>query len=234
MLLSIVIPAYNESQNIEQTILVLREALQQAELESYELIVADDASTDGTAEIAGTLSAKIVPSGKRNIGATRNAGAAAAQGEYILFLDADTLVNRLLLEGLKRAMEKGVAGGGSRLIWSEPTHDFWGNLGMKGWVLISRIFRLPSGSFFFVRREAFEQTGGFDESYFISEEITLAKKLKRLGKVVILRETAATSPRKMRQFSRGEFARFILTSLLHPRHIMRNRNYLDIWYKRRP
>jgi len=126
MLLSIVIPAYNESQNIKQTILVLREALQQAELESYELIVADDASTDGTAEIAGTLSAKIVPSGKRNIGATRNAGAAAAQGEYILFLDADTLVNRLLLEGLKRAMEKGVAGGGSRLIWSEPTTIFGG------------------------------------------------------------------------------------------------------------
>ncbi|MEW6234922.1 MAG: glycosyltransferase [Candidatus Omnitrophota bacterium] len=234
MLLSIVIPAYNEIQNIERTILALREALKQAEWEPYELIVADDASTDGTAEIAEALGATIVPSGKRNIGATRNIGAAAARGEYILFLDADTLVDRRLMEGLKRAIEKGVAGGGSRLIWSEPVCDFLANLGMKSWVIVSRIFRIPSGSFFFVRREVFEKIGGFDEAYFISEEITLAKKLKRWGKVVILRETAATSPRKMRQFTRCEFARFVLSSLLHPRQIMRNRNYLDIWYKRRP
>jgi glycosyltransferase involved in cell wall biosynthesis len=232
MFLSLIIPAYNESKRIAHTIRTAQEALAQVPIESYEIVVADDDSTDDTAFLAEGLGARVVKSGKRNIGATRNAGAAAARGTHFLFVDADTLINPAVLRAMCRAFARGAAAGGAQLRWSGPA-PFGARFCLHAWNLISRVTRLPAGSFLFATREAFERSGGFNEELFITEELDLGRRLKKVGTLVILRETYLTSPRKTEEFSQLDHVRLFAKLLRNPQKTVRNQKLLDIWYIRR-
>lgn len=227
-----VIPAYNEAKRIRATLAALQLSLRESGLEDAEVIVADDSSTDETAALAREMGATVVHSGKRNIGGTRNVGAAVATGEYLLFLDADTLVSPALLGELRAHMERGVLGGGARIALSEPS-VWWAEWIVSLWNSYSRLSRTPAGSFFFMRREAFEKVGGFDERWYVSEELHLGKALKKLGKLVILREAAATSPRKAHEFTWREHLRFYWIGLRAPIRTLQDPEKLEIWYTRR-
>ena len=85
-MISIIIPAYNATQTIEGCIRALQ---RQATAEAIEIIVVDDASTDDTAAVAAAAGARVVSQGKLGKSGSRNAGARAAQGEILLFTDAD-------------------------------------------------------------------------------------------------------------------------------------------------
>ncbi|MGH8056792.1 MAG: glycosyltransferase, partial [Candidatus Entotheonellia bacterium] len=191
ILLSIVVPAYNEGRRIQATLGTARAALAELRLTRYEIIVADDASTDDTALLAAEEMARVVISGKRNIGATRNVGGAAARGRYLLFLDADTQLSADALAAMLQALERGAVGGGARLCWSEPT-SWPAKLILALWNGCSQLLHTPAGSFFFVRSDVFRKVGGFNEGYYIAEELVLARQLKRVGRLVILRTPIAT------------------------------------------
>src|SRR5436190_23873955 len=90
-LVSFVIPAWNEESVLGPTLEAVRVAARHL-AEPSEVIVADDSSTDQTAEIARQHGARVVTVQHRQISATRNAGAGAAQGDLLIFIDADTLV----------------------------------------------------------------------------------------------------------------------------------------------
>lgn len=90
-MISFVIPAHNEAALIGRTISALHESAR-AMGEPYEVIVADDASTDRTGAIAREHGARVVAVSFRRIAATRNAGAREATGELLFFVDADTVV----------------------------------------------------------------------------------------------------------------------------------------------
>lgn len=79
-MISLVIPAHNESRLLAGTLHALHEATR-AVAEPFEVIVVDDASDDGTAQIATDNGAKVLRVEHRHIAATRNAGAAAATGD---------------------------------------------------------------------------------------------------------------------------------------------------------
>jgi glycosyltransferase involved in cell wall biosynthesis len=87
-MLSFVIPAYNEELLLGRTLEAIRTAAA-ASCEPFETIVVDDASTDRTAAIAAEHGARVIPVHFRQISRTRNAGARAAAGEFLLFVDAD-------------------------------------------------------------------------------------------------------------------------------------------------
>ncbi len=92
MKISIVIPAFNEERLIEDTLASVREGM--AELSrrgiESELIVCDNNSTDRTAEIARAAGAKVVFEPVNQIARARNCGAAAAGGDWLIFVDADS------------------------------------------------------------------------------------------------------------------------------------------------
>lgn len=112
-MLSFIIPAYNGALLIGRTIQRVHDAARALGV-AYEIVVADDASTDRTPEIAAAGGARVVTVSNRQIAATRNAGARAAEGDRFIFVDADTVVSEGGVRGAHDAMVGGAAGGSSR------------------------------------------------------------------------------------------------------------------------
>ncbi|HJT45077.1 MAG TPA: glycosyltransferase, partial [Chthoniobacterales bacterium] len=88
-MLSFIVPAYNEEFELPSTLEAIRSA---ANGRAHEIIVADDASTDRTSAIGREAGAKVVFIDRRQIAAARNAGARAAGGDVLFFVDADTRI----------------------------------------------------------------------------------------------------------------------------------------------
>src|SRR5689334_5578335 len=112
-MISFVVPAYNEEHELSNTLAAIRQAAPGA-AQPYEIIVVDDASTDATPKIASDAGATVVAIKRRQIAASRNAGARCARGEYLFFIDADTRINRAHVTGGIAALKDGYAGGGAR------------------------------------------------------------------------------------------------------------------------
>ena len=229
--ISFIVPAYNEERLLGRTLNAIDQAAR-ALGQPVEVIVADDASTDRTAAIAQEHRAHLVSVKCRQIAATRNAGARAANGEMLVFVDADTIVTEAAVRAAIAAMRAGAVGGGCAV-------RFDGRLPPYGRVLAAvvnplyRAVRLASGCFLFCTREAFRATGGFDETLFAAEEIAMSQALRRQGRFVILRESVTTSGRKLRAHSGREFLGTLLRLALAGRKSVRRREGLDVWYGER-
>ena len=86
----------------------------------FEVIVVNDASTDRTAEVAAAAGARVVDANVRQISRSRNAGAAAARGDYLIFVDADTTVTDEVVRAAHDALEGGAVGGGCAIRFDDP------------------------------------------------------------------------------------------------------------------
>lgn len=234
MRLSIIIPAYNEEKEIGACLRSVREALDahSSALTAWEIIVTDNASTDRTAEIAREHGATVAVENIRQISRSRNAGAALATGDWLLFVDADSRLRASSLGELLTTLKQDThVGGGCRI---ELTDIPWrGRILLATWNLGSRALRIAAGSFLFCRADAFRETGGFSLELFAAEELDLTKKLKRWGRrrglrFVILRSYHASSGRKFHLYGRWEMAKFLLGAL-RPRRF-RDREKLAFFY----
>ena len=230
-MISFIVPAYNEEQCLAETI----DALHEAGLalgEAYEVLVADDWSTDKTAAIAVLHGAAIVSVACRQIAATRNAGAKAATGDYLIFVDADTVVNEEVVRGAVHAMRNGAVGGGAGLRFDEPTPLF-AQLSLRVVVQLFRATRMATGCFLFCTRSAFTAVGGFDERYYGAEEIVMSRALKRMGPFIILKQGVTTSARKIRTFSLMELLLFMTRMALRGTKALKQRKGMEFWYAER-
>ncbi len=227
--LSIVIPAYNEEALIGATLQAARDALIAAGLEDAEIIVADDASTDATAELAQRAGARVVTTSNRQIAATRNAGAREARGEFLLFLDADTLLPADTLRAGVNALRDGAVGCGVRLQFDQKP-GFVMRCVVWGIESTLRACRYAPGCCVFVRRDVFERVGGFPEEFYASEEIWLSRALKREGSFRMLQESVVTSARKMNYHSTGRILWMMVRVLLRGRGGVTSRDGLELWY----
>ena len=232
-MLSFVVPAYNEERLLGRTLASLHAAARTLGL-AYEIVVADDASTDATAAIAAARGARVVSVAHRHIAATRNSGARAAAGEWLVFVDADTVVDAVVLAAAVQALRDGTVGGGA-VVRFDGAVPLYARLLMPLVVFIFRRVRLAAGCFLFCTRAAFEAVGGFDERLFASEELTLSAALKTRGPFVVLSEVVVTSGRKLRSYSSGEILGILLRVGLRGRRGVRQRAGLELWYgERRP
>lgn len=225
---SFVVPAHNEEPLLAATLSAIHAAAAACAIE-YEITVADDASTDRTAPIAAAAGARVVRVQHRKISATRNSGARAASGDVLVFVDADTLINREVLLSAIEAVAKGAVGGGA-------TVHFDGHVPLYAKVLLPlltvamRRTRLAAGCFMFCTRQAFETVGGFDERLFGAEEIALSAALKKIGAFVILREEVMTSGRKLRTYSGLEVLGILMRAALSGGKMLERREQMGLWY----
>ncbi len=88
VLVSVVIPCLNEAANIEQCVTRARAVLEEHDLRG-EVVVADNGSEDGSPALAEAAGARVIHEPRRGYGSAYLAGFAAAQGEYLVMLDAD-------------------------------------------------------------------------------------------------------------------------------------------------
>ena len=226
-MISIVIPAYNEELLLGATIAALRDAARVLQ-EPVEIIVADDGSTDRTAEIGREHGATVVSVTLRNIGATRNAGARAAGGDLLVFVDADTIVPPEVLLAAVTAVREGGAVGGGAAVKPESDDPSWVRTVFRFASWLMRTLGFAAGCFLFIRRDVFERVGGFDERYFASEEIHLSRAAKKHGRFVILLQPVITSGRKGRLFTPSQVV-WQFTKALVPGTLKR-RDRLGHWY----
>ncbi len=228
MMISFIIPAYNEQDFIAATIEQLYRSAKAAGT-PYEIIVVADGCTDATVETARTLGARVLEVELRHISAVRNAGAKVAKGDIFVFVDADTLIPEGTLAAALGAHAAGAIGGGARTI-------VYGALSWPARLLIrvmSRIFfwlRLTVGGFLWVDRGSFEAVGGFDERYFAAEDIVMCKALKKLGIFTVVSEPMMTSGRKFEHRSLWENLGTTLRLLMRGPKVFRRREGLEIWY----
>ena len=203
-MISFIIPAHNEERFLAATLASIRTAAASVG-EAFELIVVDDESTDETADIARSANATVIPVSLRHIAAVRNAGARAASGDVLVFVDADTLVPAATLVAALAALAQGAIGGGAR-VRMDASAPAWVH---RVWGVVSLMFslRLAAGCFVFARRDAFDAVGGFDERLFYGEEVFLSRALSARGRFVIVREAVITSSRKFERVSLWEVIR---------------------------
>jgi|SRR5215470_1100524 len=227
-MISFVIPAYNEETELPCTLAAIRAAASGAAQPS-EIIVVNDASTDATPEIADQAGARVVSIHRRQIAAARNAGARAARGEYLFFVDADTHINRTHLTEAMAVLEAGYAGGSAREVM-DGYIPFWGRILLRTFCTLYFGLNLGAGAFLFTTRRNFEATGGFDEQYFAGEEVYFSLALRKLGRFKVLREPVLTSGRKLRMYPAKEILGTLLIVIVGGPRIVRSRARLRLWY----
>lgn len=201
---SIVIPAYNQ---FRYTYYCIKSIIENSGEEvKYEVILADDCSTDDTTKIRSVVDNLVVVRTKENMLFLRNCNHAAkmAKGKYILFLNNDTQVQKNWLKPLVDLCERDHTVGmtGSKLVYSDGTLQEAGGIIWKdasGWNYgrndnamkpeynYVREVDYISGAAIMIRKELWEQLGGFDE-YFAPayyEDSDLAFQVRKAGYRVV-------------------------------------------------
>jgi rSAM/selenodomain-associated transferase 2 len=201
MSISIVVPALDEAAGIEGTL----DALQSWREAGHELIVVDGGSRDDTAAKAAAGADRVLVS-PRGRSRQMNAGAAAARGEILLFLHADTRLPADAAEAVLQALSGTTA---------------WGRFdvtieGRSAWLpVIARLMNWRSrwtgiatgDQAMFVRRADFDAVGGFPDQP-LMEDIELSRRLRARGAPACLRLRATTSGRRWDQ--RGAWPTILL------------------------
>ena len=229
--LSFIVPAYNEESGLGATLDAIRQAASLTG-EPYEVIVVDDASTDQTSAVAASRGAIIFRVAHRQIAAARNAGARAATGDLLFFVDADTTVSAEILRSAIGAIRGGAVGGGAAVAFDGPV-PLYARLLLRLLIVSFRMNRLAAGCFVFCTRSTFLTVGGFNEAYYCAEEVVLSRALGQRGRFIVLRESVTTSARKFRTHSTRELLTSMFRIARRGRKAMQRREGLDVWYGER-
>ncbi|MCD6120958.1 MAG: glycosyltransferase, partial [Spirochaetales bacterium] len=182
-MISIVIPAYNEEHFLPR----LLESIEEQEFRDYEVIVADNHSKDRTAEIAQQYGVRIVEGGLPAV--ARNRGAEVSKGEYLLFLDADTVLPDGFLKKLFNKFEEDYLDicipvlrpiDGRKKIY-KTLYDF-ANAYFK---LMEYLKPQGGGACIFVTKRMHRRIGGFNETLRTSEDHDYINRASEIGRFKI-------------------------------------------------
>ena len=188
MKVSIIVPTLNEELVLEKTL------TQFQQLSPHELIVSDGGSDDGTRNIAGRFSHRVI-TGSAGRALQMNVGADEATGDILLFLHADSRIEPESYRKMLQCMQNPKWIGGAFTLCIESSK--WS---LKLIALLANIrskyFGLAYGDQgFFVRKEVFKDMNGFSPLP-ICEDLDFYYRLRKKGPVILLKEKAHTSPRR--------------------------------------
>jgi glycosyltransferase involved in cell wall biosynthesis len=235
--ISIVIPAFNEERLLGATLARVQAALSAFTARGWqtELIVCDNNSTDATAALALAAGARVVFEPINQIARARNCGAAAATGDWLIFVDADSHPSRELFDDVAGQILAGACIAGGCTVRLDGHYPI-GNKMIGFWNWLSRGLKWAAGSFIFCEAAAFRKIGGFNNELFASEEIDLSKRFKRLAKasgrkmVILNQHPLVTSARKLHLYTAGEYARFLARTILARGKTLNSREACHTWY----
>jgi len=234
--ISIIVPAFNEEQLLGASLAQIKSAAGVFSRPGwdFELIVCDNNSTDRTAEIAGVAGATVVFEPVNQIARARNRGAAAATGDWLVFVDADSHPDAELFADVMGQIQSGRCLAGGATVRLDERHLAAGFITWL-WNCASRIGSLLAGSFIFCETAAFRKLGGFSQELFAAEELEFSQRLKQLAretnrKIVILhRHPLVTSARKMRLYTVWDHFK-MLGRVLFNRRALKSREACTLWY----
>lgn len=202
-LVSVVIPVHGK---LSWTLACLRTIARHGAATPFEVIVVDDASPDGSSEVLAQVSGLHLLSNPENLGfiGSCNAGASAARGTFLLFLNNDTQVTPGWLDALVQAHRDETDCGivGSRLVYPDGRLQEAGGLvysNADAWTvgrferrddpryLYRRDVDYVSGASLLITRDLFQQINGFDRRYAPAycEDMDLAFAVREAGKRVV-------------------------------------------------
>ncbi len=231
---SIIVPAFDEEAWLDKSLPAIHQAMSSVG-QPGELIVVDNNSTDATAEVARRHGAKVVFERINQISRARNAGARCAQGAYLVFVDADTLITTDLLKAALANLESGTCCGGGTLVRFKDSCLWHVHKLASFWNWLSSTIGCAAGSFVYCLRDAFDSCGGFSEKVYASEEVWLSRDLRRWGREremlfrIITDHCVITSARKFGHPIRNTLG--FLMILLFPLAV-RFRRLCFLWYQR--
>jgi cellulose synthase/poly-beta-1,6-N-acetylglucosamine synthase-like glycosyltransferase len=235
--ISIVVPAFNEERLLGGSLAQIKAAAGAFAQRGwdFELIVCDNNSTDRTAEIARAAGATVVFEPVNQIARARNCGAAAATGDWLVFVDADSHPSAGLFADVAEQIQSGKCLAGGSTVRLDEKHFVAGCV-TQLWNCASRSLKLLAGSFIFVETAAFRKLGGFSNELFVAEELELSQRLKKLargqgrGIVILHRHPLVTSARKMRLYTMREHLRYLARVIFSNGRALGSREKAHLWY----
>ena len=184
MKLTIIVPAFNEEAYLGWTLDSVQAAaahLRDRSKVAIDVIVVDNDSEDETAAVARARGAVVVHEPARGIARARNAGARHAEGDVLVFVDADVVLPPTALHAVHVAMSDPDCVGGGVDVDYRPQRPFVG-LYLRAWRLLARLTGMVQGATQFCRRDVFDEVGGYDEKAWIGEDVDFYRALRRLAR----------------------------------------------------
>jgi len=186
---SVVVPARNEEELLPRCL----SALRQQELDDFEIVVVDSASTDNTQQVAESFGARVIRLEEPGVARARQAGFDAAEGDIIVSTDADAITKPDWLQRIVTPFSDpaviatfGTIELTGQKIWTRLGHAFFTGFQAVNLRVGHPLFCGPN---FAVRKDAFLDVDGFSvngEYPEEAEDVQLAQKLKKRGKIVFL------------------------------------------------
>jgi glycosyltransferase involved in cell wall biosynthesis len=238
MRVSVVLPAFNEEKLLPAALAAVRDAAVAFTVcgWEWECVVCDNNSTDGTAAVARAGGATVVFEPVNQIGRARDAGARAATGEWLVFIDADSTPSAELFADIAERIASGRALGGGSTVELEPGTPRYARFVCGIWNLCSRLAGWAAGSCVWVEAEAFRAAGGFGTEYYAGEEVFLSRRLKTLARrsgrrfVILAQHPLRTSSRKLKLYTLTEAGRFFFRMLFTAGRAAKRPDACHLWY----
>ena len=179
----------------------------------HEVIVVDNGSTDESVSLAEQASARVLSLPGGRVGAVRNAGARAASGHILAFVDADNEIDPEWVSACVAAMSDASVGAAG-LAYTAPTPPTWVqrlyNLLRERPATRAAVGWLGAGNLA-VRRDVFDAVGGFDEQLEACEDVALCMEITRAGYRIVaepgMRSVHHGDPATLRELFVGELWR---------------------------
>jgi rSAM/selenodomain-associated transferase 2 len=189
-MISIIIPTYNEADQIANTI---RQVHAANNGHAIEIVVVDGGSADGTVDIATRCGAITLISDRKGRAAQMNKGASVASGDLLYFLHADSTPPSGFTEHILSAHNGGAASGCFRLAFD---HQHW-FLQANCWFTRFDVNAVRFGDqSLFVTKKVFYKCGGFREQLLMMEDQEIIHRIKKFGKFRVMNAAVTTSARK--------------------------------------
>lgn len=211
MQVSVIIPAWNEAENLKELIPILIE--NRGDVVS-EIILVDGGSTDGTAQVAESLGVKVFYSYQKSRAVQLNLGASKASGDVLFFVHADTRPVITYAEDLQIAVKKGFQAGCFR--YKFDSDGFL--LKVNSWFTrFNGVFSGGGDQTLFISRDFFNTLGGYDAKFCLMEDFELVKRIKKRTKFMVIPKAITVSARKYKENSwlRVQLSNLFVFTLFH-------------------